>query len=112
MDQSGFVEPSIPMSAARIRVAMSLTEGRTCRDLFYNGFLEMLHDAGADLTIFTEATRVTEFTETWRRPGVEFSYLYPRESSSGATRAYWIRHKLAQWNKGTLLRAYLKWEER
>src|SRR5207244_9305221 len=63
------------------RVAMSVTEGRTVRDLFANGVLELLGEAGVEVTVFTEAVMVPQFVAEWSRPNVRFEPFYPAEST-------------------------------
>ena len=98
------------MSAKHI--AISLTEGRTVRDLFYNGLLDHFATAGYTITLFTEALRVPAFTKEWSLPYLELAPLQPVKSSSWATRAFWIRRWLSRRHNGALLDRYLGWEER
>lgn len=93
-------------------VALSITEGRTVRDLFYNGLLDRLREAGFTVSIFTEATTVPEFVQEWQRPGIEFATLLPCDSTQWRSRAFWMRRRLVRLGSRTLLRAWLAWEER
>jgi hypothetical protein len=94
------------------RIALSLTEGRTVRDLFYNGLLDRLCEAGFVITIFTEAINAPGFVQEWQRPEIEFEPLYSCDSALWRNRAFWIRRRLARLGNQTLLRAWLAWEER
>ena len=93
-------------------VAISLTEGRTVRDLFYNGLLDHFAEAGYGITLFTEALNVPAFTEEFSYPYLEFAPLHPIGSSSWATRAFWVRRWLSRRTNGSLLNRFLQWEER
>ncbi len=55
-----------------LKIALSITEGRVIRDLFENGFLDMLHEHKADVVCFTPASRVSQFLKQWSQPGVAF----------------------------------------
>ena len=93
-------------------VALSITEGRTVRDLLYNGLLDRLCEAGCTVTVFTEATAVPEFIQEWQRPGIEFATLLPCGSTSWRSRAFRLRRRLVRLGNGSLLRAWLALEER
>lgn len=93
-------------------VAISITEGRSVRDLFCNGLLDYFLDAGSAVTIFTEATSVPRFIEEWQRPGVDFAPLLPCDATSGRSRAFWLRRRIASTGSRNLLRSWLAFEER
>ncbi|MDL1894822.1 hypothetical protein FBQ82_00980 [Anaerolineae bacterium CFX7] len=96
-----------------MNIAVSITEGRTVRDLFYNGLLDNLLENGFDsVTIFTEAVRVPEFIREWKRPEVEFASLLPCDITSWRQRAFWMRRRLVRLHSRVLLQAWIKWEER
>lgn len=100
-------------NSSRKNIAVSITEGRTVRDLFYNGLLDVLLENGfGSITIFTEAVTVPEFVARWKRPGIEFAPLLPCDTTAGRQRAFWMRRRLARLHSRALLRAWLKWEER
>jgi CDP-Glycerol:Poly(glycerophosphate) glycerophosphotransferase len=92
------------------RVAVSITEGRSVRDLFYNGLLDYFNDAGFTVTVFTEAIAVPRFIEEWQRPGVEFAPLLPCEATSARSRAFWMRRRVARLGSPWLLQAWLAFE--
>lgn len=94
------------------RVAISITEGRSVRDLFYNGLLDDFLGAGHCVTVFTEAVTVPRFTEEWSRPGVEFAPLLPCEPTSQRSRAFWMRRRVARLGSRAALDAWLALEER
>lgn len=98
------------MTAAR--VAVSITEGRTVRDLFYSGFLDKLVVAGVEVTIFTEATAVPAFVAEWSRPGVTFERFVPRDYDPWQSRAVAVRRRLARLGRHSLLEAWLAFERR
>lgn len=91
-------------------IAVSITEGRTVRDLFSNGLCDRLSDAGFGVTVFTEATGVPAFVREWARPGVEFVPFLPCESTSWRSRAFWMRRRVARLGSQRLLGAWLAWE--
>lgn len=94
-----------------MNLALSITDGRTVRDLFYNGLLDHLADVGFEnIIVFTEATRVSEFVDTWRRPNVEFKFLYPCGQSQWRQRAFWMRRRIAKLGSNALLNLFLRWE--
>jgi len=78
------------------RVAISITDGRSVRDLFYNGLLNYFNEAGFSVTVFTEAISVPHFVKEWQRPGVEFATLSPCEPTSTRNRAFWMRRSIAR----------------
>jgi len=93
-------------------IAISVTEGRTVRDLFYNGLLDDLTQAGFSITVFTEAFRVPEFVNLWKRPNIEFAPLLPCEPTLWRSRAFWLRRRVAGLGNRQLLNAYLRLEHR
>lgn len=56
-------------------IAISITEGRVVRDLFCNGFLDMMNDAGYKVLIISPAASVSRFVDRWTKPGVSFAKL-------------------------------------
>lgn len=94
------------------RIAISIDEGRTVRDLFYNGLLDLLIDNGVQVTVFTEAITVPQFIQTWKRPGIEFTSLLPISFTRMRHYAFLLRRKLLHWNLSPLLRGYLAAEQR
>ena len=60
----------------------------------------------------TEAALVPEFAAEWKRAGVELSMLYPCAGTRWRNRGFQLRRRLARWNRGALLNAYLRQEER
>jgi hypothetical protein len=94
------------------RVAISIDEGRTIRDLFYNGFLDLLVESEIEVTVFTEATTVSEFIQRWNREGVEFVHLLPCPVTRARAYALHIRRSLMRSKVRPLLKGYLAFEER
>jgi len=94
------------------RVALSITDGRTVRDLFYNGLLDYLQDFGFSVTVFTEATRVQNFTREWQGANVEFAPLMPAAMTRARYHAFKARRKLMEWKAEALLGIFLKAERR
>jgi hypothetical protein len=94
------------------RIALSLTEGRTVRDLFANGLLDQLGDAGVEVAVFTEAVTVPQFVEEWSRPHVGFEPFVPAEQTAWRSRAYRARRRVARLGNAGVMRRYLSWEER
>ena len=92
--------------------AISITEGRTVRDLFYNGFLEGFRDSGIPVTVFTQAYRVDEFTNEWSGGGISFAPLQLTEHTAWRSRAYRVRRRLAQLGVRPLLNSWLSFESR
>jgi hypothetical protein len=62
----------------RRTIALSFVEGRVVRDLFENGFLDMLNEAKCDVVLFTPAERVPQFKEKWlsKVKAIEFQPIY------------------------------------
>ena len=81
------------------------------RDLFCNGFLDYLRDAGIGATIFTEAANINAFTDTWKAPGVKFFPFYPHKYKASMSRAFWMRRRIARLQRRSLLGMWVKAEE-
>lgn len=95
-----------------MNIAISITEGRTVRDLFYNGLLDYLSDVGfKHITIFTEAVRVSDFVQVWQRPWIEFFPLFPCDSNTWRSRAFWMRRRIVRLKSQGLLNVWLRWEQ-
>lgn len=56
-------------------IAISFTEGRVVRDLFYNGLFEQLLSNNFSILLVTPAARVDEFVQEWSKLGVQFLTL-------------------------------------
>lgn len=96
-----------------VNIAISITEGRSVRDLFYNGLLDYLINFGIKkIIIFTEATRVSEFVNVWKRPNIEFAFLHPCGPSQWRQHAFWMRRRIAKLGISALLNIYLRWEQK
>lgn len=95
-----------------MHIALSITEGRTVRDLFYNGLLHDLTEAGSTVSVFTEAVHVKPFIHEWSLPGVSFHMLYPCQPTAGRSRALRARRSVAKLNSRTLLNLYRSWEDK
>lgn len=92
---------------------MSLSEGRLVRDLLCNGFLDLLLEAGREVTVISPADRVPSFTAEWERPGLRFEHLYGfDDSTSHLTRSMRIRKCLARNGRRRLLRTWLNLERK
>lgn len=76
------------------KVAISITEGRVVRDLFENGFLDMVIAQNMEIMFFTPATRVPDFAERWLRPGITFHTLPPYEMEVNLSRFLRMRNLL------------------
>ncbi len=96
----------------RPRLALSITEGRTVRDLLYNGLLDRLTEAGFAITVFTEAAHLPEFVGEWQRPGIAFEPLLPCPVTAWRSRAFWMRRRLVRLGNRPLLQAWLAFEAR
>ncbi|MGC1375506.1 MAG: hypothetical protein WA821_04750 [Anaerolineales bacterium] len=95
-----------------MNIAISITEGRTVRDLFYNGLLDYFVQAGCFVTVFTEAATVPEFTGLWQSPQIEFRPFSPCEPSVWDTRAYWMGRRLVRLKLPGLARYWIDWREK
>lgn len=95
-----------------MHIALSITEGRTVRDLFCNGLLDRFTEAGATVAVFTEAVNVKPFIDEWSSPGVSFHMLHPCTSTSSRSRAWRVRKSIAKLNCRPLLNLYRAWEDR
>lgn len=92
-------------------IVISITEGRTIRDLLYNGLLEFLRAAGfSKITIFTEAVQVSEFIREFEGEGISFRMMHDVLGNKGRNRAFYIRRKLARINKYALNK-WIQFEE-
>lgn len=75
-------------------IAITITEGRVIRDLFYNNLPDMLINQGYILDIFTPAERVNNFVQEWSRQGLKFYPLKPYLLDNKAYRALEIRKRI------------------
>lgn len=59
-------------------IALSFIEGRVVRDLFENGFLEMMNSKGVDIVLFTPAATVPSFVNQWKAKvkAIEYHPIY------------------------------------
>jgi len=72
-------------------LAISICDGRTVRDLFCNGLLDAIIEAGHRLTIFTEAVNTPEFVNEWKREEIRFRRLLPCRNLKRAKRLMQLR---------------------
>lgn len=93
-------------------MAISITEGRSVRDLFYNGLLDDFLADGYAVTIFSEATTVPRFVEEWQKPGIDFAPLLSCEPTAERSRAFWMRRRVSRLGSRKLLNGWLRLEER
>ena len=93
-------------------IAISVTEGRTVRDLFYNGLIQHFTAAGYHVTIFTEAITVPDFVASWSGPGVSFRAFTPYASSKKNARYFHMRRRFARLKFPFLLNSWIKLEEK
>jgi len=94
-----------------MEIAISITEGRTVRDLFYNGLLDDLIHKGYTISIFTEAVTVKKFIQEFEKPEISFRMLHKVKYTRQRKWAYFIRRRIierARW----LLQGWLKFEEK
>jgi hypothetical protein len=59
-------------------IALSFIEGRVVRDLFENGFLDMMKAHGIDIVLFTPAATVPNFINEWKHlvKAIEYHPIY------------------------------------
>lgn len=59
-------------------IALSFIEGRVVRDLFENGFLDMMKSNGIDIVLFTPAATVPAFVDQWKDKvkAIEYHPMY------------------------------------
>ena len=76
------------------KIVLSITEGRVIRDLFENGFLNMVRAHHLDVICFTPAARVPQFVAQWSQPGIIFCQLKSYELESRTYRSLKIRDAL------------------
>lgn len=93
-------------------IAISLVDGRTVRDLFFNGLLSYLKDDDIATTIFTEAVRTPEFTEMWADKNIRYAYMAMELMSKWGKRAYWIRQEINKTKLHRLIEAYVDLESK
>ncbi len=95
-----------------MNIAISITEGRTVRDLFYNGLLDYFVQAGCFVSIFTDAVAVPQFTSLWQNSQIEFRPFFPYEPSAWDTRSYWIGRQFLRWKIPGLFKSWVEWNEK
>lgn len=93
------------------RVAVSLVDGRTVRDLLDNDLLGLLRARGFDVSLHTEAVRTASFAERVAAEGVDLVEMEPATESTGRARAYWMRRRIARVNVAGA-RAWAAFEQR
>lgn len=100
------------MNYTNTEIAISITEGRTIRDLFYNDLLEMLLAKGfKKITVFTEAIHVQSFIEAFESEKVQFLPMREVTATQNRTRAYFIRKRLGKISP-ILAQLWVRWEEK
>jgi UDP-N-acetylglucosamine:LPS N-acetylglucosamine transferase len=59
-------------------IGLSFIEGRVVRDLFENGFLDLMRDQGIEIVLFTPAATVPSFVNQWRNKvkAIEYHPIY------------------------------------
>jgi hypothetical protein len=77
-----------------MNIALSISEGRVIRDLFENGFLEILQARDIQVTCFTPAANVPSFISRWKKEGISFQLLYPYKLDNLAYRALHLRERI------------------
>jgi len=93
------------------RIAISFTEGRVVRDLFYNGLMDLLIQQDCSIDVFTPATRVQSFVDRWQQSGVNFFALKPFFMDKRVYRAMEIRKRIID-QFPSLLSTWLDLEKR
>lgn len=106
------MDESRPGKEYCVNIAISITEGRTVRDLFYNGLLDYFVKDDFLVTVFTDAVAVPEFTNLWQNSNIEFRQLFHYELSNWEKRAIGLGHLLVRWQLPGLLNTWLKWNEK
>ena len=74
-------------------LSLSITEGRLVRDLLDNNLLDYFANSNYKTTIYSEASKVPEFTNAFKNDHVDFKYLYPCGTNTSRSRAYWMRRR-------------------
>ncbi len=74
-------------------ISLSITEGRLVRDLLDNDLLDYFKDSEYQTTIYSEASEIDSFTNTYKNNYVDFRYLYPCGTTTSRSRAYWMRRR-------------------
>jgi hypothetical protein len=59
-------------------IALSFIEGRVVRDLFENGFLDLMKSKGIDIVLFTPAANIPSFVNKWKDmvKAIEYHPIY------------------------------------
>jgi len=104
----------IPAIATKSRhIVVSITEARTIRDLFNNGFLDRLLSQGYRITICTEAVTYPPIVAEWEKRGIQVLKMVPMVATSMIQRrTRQVRRKLAKWQFTWLLERFNDWERR
>lgn len=74
--------------------ALSFTEGRVVRDLFENGFFQMMNEKGWELVLFTPAEKIPHFKNKWISDVKAIEYLPLYSISKRENRLLRIREKI------------------
>jgi hypothetical protein len=100
------------LSQDRYHIAISVPDGRTVRDFLYNGLLDQLGQAGARVTLFTEAVNVPAFVEQWSAEHVRFERFWPVRFTKNQLRSLKIRSRLEKRKLDSLVQPYRRFESR
>ena len=77
-------------------IVLSITHGRSVRDLFHNGLLDLLIDSGFRVTVVTSAASVPSFVNQWKHPAVDMVSLHETKTSRARNVAQRVRHLMAR----------------
>ena len=92
-------------------ISLSITEGRLVRDLLDNDLLDYFKDSEYQTTIYSEASEIDSFTNTYKNNYVDFKYLYPCGTNTSRSRAYWMRRRFNKISTSYLLKKFCDFEE-
>jgi len=92
-------------------LSLSITEGRLVRDLLDNSLLDYFIQNKYKTTLYSEASNVSEFTNSLKNEYVDFRYLYPCGTNTARSRAYWMRRRFNKISNNYLLNKFCKLEE-
>ena len=92
-------------------LSLSITEGRLVRDLLDNNLLDYFIQNKFKTTLYTEASKVSEFTNSLKNEYLDFRYLYPCGTNTARSRAYWMRRRFNRISNNYLLTKFCKFEE-
>lgn len=95
----------------RETIAISITEGRVIRDLFYNDFLKIVEKAGYGLLVISSAVSVPDFVNKWSSQNVKFLRFISNNTSTREDKLQRLRKEMRRLGEEAF-RLWIDWESR